>query len=479
MDSASLRFIIFGLGVAVIANLSRSNQWRSAVLLVSSILFVGMLASSAMDVAPLAGFLALGYCCILAVRRGSTRAIPVSVILVIFAYVWLKKYTFLPGSTFLHAPYLTLGLSYIFFRVLHLIVEAGEAPEGSRINPMEYLLYNLNFLTFVSGPIQRYEDFSGGINAEKPLPLDAMIIGLELGRIIKGFFKVNVLATLLSAVQTDSTDQLFESAPLWLRSCAAIRLILVYPFFLYCNFSGYIDIVIGMARLIRIKLPENFDRPFSATSVIEFWTRWHMTLSGWLKVYVYNPLIISLMRRITSATAQPYLAVFSFFVTFFLIGVWHGRTSEFLFFGMLTGCGMSVNKLWQIWAANRWGRKRYLEVARRPTFRSLARGLTICWFAFTLLWFWSDWKGITRMASAFGYLYWMFIWVGAWILISGLLASWESLRAWSLSIRDPGGMPYVAGRYATVIYATTMGLVALALTVVLNQPAPGIVYKAF
>ena len=75
---------------------------------------------------------------------------------------------------------------------------------------------------------------------------------------------------------------------------------LVYPLFLYANFSGYIDIVIALARLMRVRLPENFDRPFSASSVLDFWNRWHMTLSNWLKTYVYNPLLLALMRRTSS-----------------------------------------------------------------------------------------------------------------------------------------------------------------------------------
>ena len=111
------------------------------------------------------------------------------------------------------------------------------------------------------------------------------------------------------------------------------------PVFLYSNFSGYIDIVIALARLMRVRLPENFDRPFSASSVLDFWNRWHITLSNWLKTYVYNPLLMALMRRILILIVEPFLGVFSFFVTFFLIGLWHGRTSEFVFFGVLTGAG--------------------------------------------------------------------------------------------------------------------------------------------
>ncbi len=78
----------------------------------------------------------------------------------------------------------------------------------------------------------------------------------------------------------------------------------MYPLFLYANFSGYIDIVIALARLMRMRLPENFDRPFAASSVLDFWNQWHMTLSNWLKTYVYNPLLMALMRRISIVGAS-------------------------------------------------------------------------------------------------------------------------------------------------------------------------------
>src|SRR5208283_1744431 len=142
--------------------------------------------------------------------------------------------------------------------------------------------------------------------------------------IVRGFFKVNVLAVLLHAIHESALTQIGQPVPLWLKLFAAFRLAAVYPFFLYANFSGYIDIVIALARLMRVRLPENFDRPFAASSVMEFWNRWHMTLSTWLKTYVYNPLLLILMRRFQASPGiHPVLGVVCFFVTFFLIGVWH------------------------------------------------------------------------------------------------------------------------------------------------------------
>src|ERR1019366_3087392 len=106
-------------------------------------------------------------------------------------YVWLKKYTFLPEGIFLHAPYFTLGLSYIFFRVLHVLIETGDGAETRHISLGAYLLYTLNFTTLVSGPIQRYDEFARDQFATEPPPLGLRIVGLQLERIVRGFFKVN------------------------------------------------------------------------------------------------------------------------------------------------------------------------------------------------------------------------------------------------------------------------------------------------
>lgn len=176
----------------------------------------------------------------------------------------------------------------------------------------------------------------------------------------------------------------------------------VYPFYIFANFSGYTDVVIGAARLSGLRLPENFNRPFSAASFIEFWNRWHMTLSNWLRVYVYNPLLMTLMRRFPAPEYASWLTVLCFFVTFFLVGAWHGQTSEFLFYGVLQGGGVAVNKLWQLQMAQRLGRKPYRALSARPLYVAVARGLTFTFFGFSLLWFWGNWPQLQALATAAG-----------------------------------------------------------------------------
>src|SRR6266567_4271154 len=477
MDTASFQFVFFGLAAALVSNVSRSRVWRSIVLMIASIVFLGMLARNPIVFLPLAGFLLLGYVGLQLLERGWSRSMVWGILAVVFAYVWLKKYTFLPEGIFLHSPYFTLGLSYIFFRVLHLLIETGDRNEKRHIGLGAYLLYTLNFTTFVSGPIQRYEEFARDQFAAEPIPLGPRVIGLQLERIVRGFFKVNVLAMLLNAVQQDAIAEMYQPVSLPLKMFAAFRVAVIYPVFLYLNFSGYIDIVIALARLMRVRLPENFDRPFAASSVLEFWNRWHMTLSNWFKSYVYNPMLLALMRRISSMALEPLLGVFCFFVTFFLVGVWHGRTSEFLLFGVLTGGGVSINKLWQVGLTRGMGRKGYKALAANPVYIAFGRGLNFIWFAFTLFWFWGNWKQIDRVFSALGIAQWLGVWLAAWLVATVVLSFWEWLRGALLSITTAGG-PVLTSRYARVVYASALGLAGLIITVLLNQPAPGIVYKA-
>jgi D-alanyl-lipoteichoic acid acyltransferase DltB (MBOAT superfamily) len=478
LDTASIQFVIFGCAAVVLSNLNSSRGWRSAVLFLASITYLGLLEHSLAAYLPLAAFLLLGYVGIVLIERGWSGHIAWSILAIVFVYIWLKKYTFLPHSILLRHPYFTLGLSYIFFRVLHLLIESGDRSENEHIGPGAYLLYNLNFTTLVSGPIQRYDEFARDQFASEPLPLGPRVVGLQLERIVRGFFKVNVLAMLLDMLHATALEQMSQPLPISLKLYAAFRLIIAYPFFLYANFSGYIDIVIALARLMRVRLPENFDRPFSASSFLDFWNRWHITLSTWLKTYVYNPLLLISMRTTSSPTIESYLAVFCFFVTFFLVGIWHGRTSEFVIFGMLQGGGVAINKLWQMALTNVISRKGYRGLANRPVYVAFGRGLTFSWFAFTMFWFWSSWRQIDRIFTALSAAQWLGVWLAIWLCATGVLAVWEWLRAVLLSISTAEG-PVLSSRYMRVVFATALGLAAFAMTVLLSQPAPSIVYKAF
>jgi D-alanyl-lipoteichoic acid acyltransferase DltB (MBOAT superfamily) len=475
---ASFQFLAYSLGIVIVFNLSRSVSWRKFVLLAASVGFLAFFSLRPMAFLPLAGFLAFGFLSVRLMQAETPNLFVPLLVTSIFGFMWLKKYTILPTSFFLHYPYVTLGLSYIFFRVLHLIIDAHNRDLPERISLVSYLNYTLNFTTLVSGPIQRYQDFAEMNFAPTPLPMNVAIAGRSFERIIIGFFKVNVVSLFLSVVQTGALNSLASNSAVGARVWKGILIAAIYPLFLYCNFSGYIDMVIGIARFLGMELPENFNRPFSADNFMNFWSRWHITLSEWLKTYVYNPLLMATMRRWPSRTLEPYFGVFAFFVTFFLVGVWHGQTSVFIFFGVLQGLGVSLNKLYQVLMAKWLGRKQYKELSRRWLYNALARGLTFTWFTFTLLWFWSNWKQLARIVQVLSPSEIVFVWITIFVGSSVILAVWEAIREWLLSFTFENE-PLLLSRYFRTVWGTALAVIAVVSALLLNAPAPDIVYKAF
>jgi D-alanyl-lipoteichoic acid acyltransferase DltB (MBOAT superfamily) len=478
MGSSSFEFIGFALIVVVAYQLFRSALWRKVVLLTASCWFLSTFTHDYRAYIPFIAFLTLGYLNLQMMKRAPARAFLLVLIATILLFVWLKKYSFFPAAAFLSFPYLTVGLSYILFRILHLTIDTHNGLLKEPISPLQYLVYTINFTTLVSGPIQKYSEFTGMVEAPGGARPSLPAIGVAVERIVRGFFKTNVLALILSDLHTSAIAQLARGVDGHGHLMPSVVAFASYPLFLYCNFSGYIDIVIGIARLLGITLPENFNRPFSSDSFIGFWSRWHITLSEWMKTYVYNPFLMALMRRYPATSLEPVWAVLAFFVTFFLIGIWHGQTAAFLFFGFLQGLGVSMNKLYQILMTKWLGQKSYRSVSSNSYYVAVARGFTFTWFTFTLLWFWSNWSQIGTLFSALGWKDVAEVWLAILFGSSSILAAWEALRGAFLSIQWQGS-PFLYSRYWRTAWNTGLVVIALVVVLVSNQPAPEIVYKAF
>ena len=185
MGTASLQFLGFGLAVVIVFNLSRAVVWRQLVLLIANLLFLSFFSHSPTAWIPFAGFLTFGYLSLRLMQSGKgTSSFLALVTGGIAAFIWLKKYTFIPSGLFLSFPYVTLGLSYIFFRVLHLIIDARNQQILEPVSLFSYLNYTLNFTTLISGPIQRYQDFAKCQLATVPLELDIIVTAEAMERII-------------------------------------------------------------------------------------------------------------------------------------------------------------------------------------------------------------------------------------------------------------------------------------------------------
>jgi alginate O-acetyltransferase complex protein AlgI len=291
---------------------------------------------------------------------------------------------------------------------------------------------------------------------------------------VLGAFKVLILSEILHVWQLDTIAALTPDLPLGLRSVTGAFVVVLYALFLYANFSGYTDFVIGAARLLRLRLPENFDYPFSAVNFIEFWGRWHISLSQWLRSYVFNPLLLGWMRRYRSARGKQYPAIVAFFVTFFLVGAWHGQTSEFLFFGLLQGGGVAGNRLYQVAMTRRLTPAGYGRLCAIHWYRALSRGLTFTWFAFTLLWFWASWGQIRGFASVLGL-------GGSVAAIVGTICGASVVLAIPDMLGSAAGSAgaVLRSRYTRTAFASAMCLALTVAVLVLNLSSPEIVYKQF
>ena len=479
MNTATLQFLGFAAVAAGLYNLNSSIAWRQVTLALANLLFLATFATSPGAFLPLLGFLALGYLGIqVAGKVDASLLFWAVVLLLITAFVWLKKYAFLPSHSYLQFTYLTVGLSYILFRVLHVMIDSHSGNLSGKITLISYLNYTLSFMTLVSGPIERYEDFAATQLAPVRPRLSIFSLGEGLHRVAVGFSKVAVLSWLCSLLQKEAIRALPGSGLFREKILIGAAIAVLYPLYLYFNFSGYTDMMIGIGRFFRFTLPENFDRPFAADNIMNFWNRWHMTLTNWLKTYVFNPLLLALMRRVTSPTWESFLVVPALFVTFFLIGLWHGQTTEFLMFGFLQGLGIAINQLYRILLERRLGKGRFKTLNCNPVYVAISRGLTFTWFTFTLLWFWTSWQELKRMFHILGFRGFALCFVLILVLSTVLLSLSEVLRETLLRWRW-NGSAVLDSRYSRTVFDTCMVLASLVVVVLLNAPAPEIIYKAF
>ncbi len=233
-----------------------------------------------------------------------------------------------------------LGFSYVAFRLIHTLRDhqTGILPA---LNLREYLTYVIFFPAYTAGPIDRAGRF---IVDDVALPklhgLDAARITEGAGRIVVGLCKKFVIADSLALIALDATkaEQSESVLALWV-------LLYAYAFRLFFDFSGYTDIAIGIGILLGIRLPENFDRPYLKPNITAFWQSWHMTLTQWVRFYIFSPLSRSLLRR-RQRPSNDVIMLICHLTTMIVIGLWHGVTWAFFMWGMWHGLALFGHKLW-------------------------------------------------------------------------------------------------------------------------------------
>ena len=231
-----------------------------------------------------------------------------------------------------------LGLSYILFRLIHWLVECRRGTLRTR-NFLSYINYLFFFPTFMAGPIDTLNNFHYWMNTTH-VRFNARMLLAGVGRIFLGAVKALLVVPLMLPYATDYQTFLSNMGPWGAVICAA----LLYSLYIYIDFSGYCDMAIGMAYMMGIRTPENFNNPYLSANVAEFWKRWHITFSTFLKIYVFKP-VVGLLNRFPIRKCRMTVSVIAYMLTFFVCGIWHGCTLNFVFWGLWHGLGLSLYKI--------------------------------------------------------------------------------------------------------------------------------------
>ena len=220
---------------------------------------------------------------------------------------------------------LPLGISFYTFKNASYLIDVYKNKVNSEKNFINYFTYIAMFPSLIQGPIVRYKDID---LKDKKISFDNFAMGVE--RFIIGLSKKVILADTLAKLVTSLTNMEVQTVvSLWVKATSDIVK-------LYLDFSGYTDMAIGLGLMIGIKIMENFDYPLSTYSVTSFWRKWHISLSSWFKDYIYIPL--------GGNRKGKFRKYFNIFVVWFLTGLWHGASWNFILWGLYFGTILVIEK---------------------------------------------------------------------------------------------------------------------------------------
>lgn len=335
MPFHSLKFAIL-LPAVYSVFLVTADRWRWLVLLVASYCFYAALDAPYL-LATLLLVTGISYCCALrihaqqdeALRRrwlwiGSTSCIGVLVILKYFPFLQSQARGLFPLAGPLHLTVISIGVSYYTFQAVSYLTDVYLELEDAERHFGRYALYLAFFPKLLQGPIERAGDLLPQLKAPYRFNHDQVRAGLLL--FAWGLFKKVVIADRLGLM----VDGVYNNVHGY-SGFSLIAATYLYALQIYFDFSGYTDMALGTARLFDITLTQNFNSPYAATSIADFWRRWHISFSRWILDYIFKPLQMRWRahRNLGSAAALV--------VAFLVSGVWHGASWCFVAWGLLHG----------------------------------------------------------------------------------------------------------------------------------------------
>jgi len=338
-------FLFLFLPVLLALYFAVPARWRNWTLLAASVLFYARGAGAFAFL--VLGSIAFNYVAALAIakRQGqpaARRLLAATVAINLLVLAAFKYAAFAVGNlnvalgAFGAAPFavpevlLPIGISFFTFHAISYVVDVYRRDAVAQKGPVEAALYLLVFPQLIAGPIIRYRQIAGQLSARLHVTSD---FAYGIRRFVIGLAKKMLIANTLAG----PADQIFAMAPAEVTAAHAWIAVVCYTLQIYFDFSGYSDMAIGLGRMFGFRFPENFNYPYIASSVQDFWRRWHMTLSAWFRDYLYIPL--------GGNRASAGRTYFNLVLVFFLCGLWHGASWTFVVWGLFHGAFLVVERL--------------------------------------------------------------------------------------------------------------------------------------
>jgi alginate O-acetyltransferase complex protein AlgI len=237
--------------------------------------------------------------------------------------------TFLSSVAGLTVP---LGISFYTFKIISYSLDVYHKKTKASTNIIEFATFVTMFPTLIAGPIVRYVDIQQQLS-KKNISIANFACGIE--RFIIGLAKKMLIANTFAAV----ADSIFGTQVSDLSTTMAWVGVVAYTFQIYFDFSGYSDMAIGLAKMFGFDLLENFNYPYVAKNIGDFWRRWHISLSNWLRDYLFLPIAYSVSRKLkkesyASMRTDHIIYLIAIFITFLVCGIWHGAAMNFIAWGL-------------------------------------------------------------------------------------------------------------------------------------------------
>ncbi|MCR5078683.1 MAG: MBOAT family protein [Bacilli bacterium] len=339
MNFTSLPFFVF-LPVVLLLHYLLPHRYRYLLLLVASYFFYAYL--NPWLLALIVSTTLLTYLCALGMEKYPKKRVLFLIISIIFTLglLFVFKYLDFTLSLFVHAGLsisfyplnliLPVGISFYTFQTLAYVIDVYKGKTKAEHHILYYALFISFFPQLVAGPIEKKDNLLPQLRAERNMDLDKFGEGLRY--FVIGFVKKVIIADFLAVYvnQVYADLSLFSGFEILLSTFS-------FGIVIYCDFSGYCDIALGIAKWLGVDLSKNFDRPYLSSSLKEFWNRWHITLNDFFTEYIYIPLGGSKKGRV-----RKYLNIL---IVFFISGLWHGASLHFILWGLAHGLLLIIEDL--------------------------------------------------------------------------------------------------------------------------------------